>query len=87
MAINFWTQHKGKRLAIREINGQLEKFVGRKANPIDELFVAMRKVVHKHFKKHPEQLKYFSENEEPFDYTFEVEEQAGFVTDVNFVIE
>jgi transposase len=84
-AINYWTNHRGKRLATRNINGMLLKFVGRKLNPIDDLFAAMRKVVVKYFKANPDDLKYFS-NGEPFDYNFEVEELGGYVTNVEFQV-
>jgi hypothetical protein len=40
----------------------------------------MRKVVIKYFKAHQDRLKYFS----AFDYNFEVEEQNGFVINVDF---
>jgi hypothetical protein len=84
MAINYWTTRRGKRLATREINGLLVKFVGRKLNPLDELFAAMRKVVLKYFKANPDKLQFFSDGLDPFDYNFEVEEQNGFVTNVDF---
>jgi len=83
-AINYWTNRRGKRLATRTINGMLKKFVGHKLNPIDKLFASMRKVVIKYFKANPEQLKYFSNGNDPFDYNFEVEEQGGYVTNVDF---
>jgi len=83
-AINYWTNRRGKRLATRAINGMLLKFVGHKLNPIDDLFTSMRKVVVKYFKAHPDELKYFSDGNDPFDYNFEVEEQGGYVTNVDF---
>lgn len=83
-ALNYWTNRKGKRLATHAINGMLKKFIGHKLNPIDELFASMRKVVIKYFKNNPEDLKYFSEGNEPFDYNFEVEELGGYVTKVDF---
>ena len=83
-AINYWTNRKGKRLATREINGLLQKFVGHKLNPIDDLFASMRKVVIKYFKNNPDKLQFFSEDNDPFDYNFEVEELGGYVTKVDF---
>jgi hypothetical protein len=44
----------------------------------------MRKVVVKYFKAHPDELKNFSNGNDPFDYNFEVEEQGGYVTNVDF---
>lgn len=82
--MNHWINRRGKRLATREINGLLLKFVGRKTNPLDDLFASMRKVVIKFFKNNPDKLKFFSNNNEPFDYNFEIEEQGGFVTNVDF---
>lgn len=85
MAINYWTNRRGKRLAVREINGLLVKFVGHKLAPLDELYAAMRKVVLKFFKANPEKIVFFSDDpDEPFDYNFEVEEQNGHVTNVDF---
>jgi len=83
-AINYWTNRRGKRLATRTINGMLKKFVGHKLNPIDDLFTAMRKVVVKYFKAQPDQLKFFTDGNDPFDYNFEVEEQGGYVKSVDF---
>lgn len=83
-ATNFWTTRRGKRLATRAINGMLLKFIGHELNPIDELFAKMRKVVLKYFKNHPEQLQFFSEGNDPFNYNFEIEEQNGYVVSVDF---
>jgi hypothetical protein len=58
--------------------------VGHKLNPIDDLSASMRKAVIKYFKKNPDDLKFFSEDNEPFDYKFEVEELGGYVTKVDF---
>ena len=73
MLNNFWINHKVKRLATIEINHLLNKFVGRKVQPADQLFVSMRKTVLKYFVKHPEHIKHF------------IEEQLGQVTSVSFV--
>ena len=81
---NPWINRRGKRLTSREINGLLLKFVGHKINPVDELFAAMRKVVLKYFKNNPDRLRFFSVGNDPFDYNFEIEEQNGFVTNVDF---
>ena len=81
---NYWVNRRGKRLATREINGLLVKFVGHKIAPLDDLFAAMRKVVLKYFKNNADKLKYFTDDLEPFDYNFEVEEQNGYVTNVDF---
>ena len=84
-SINYWTNRKGKRIATKSINNQLVKeFVGHKLNPIDELFAKMRKVVIKYFKNKPEQLSYFTNSNETFDYNFEIEEKNGFVTNIDF---
>lgn len=83
-AINYWTNRKGKRTATRVINGMLLKFIGHKLNPVEKLFAAMRKVVVKYFRANPDQIKYFSNGNSPFDYDFEVEEQGGYVTSVDF---
>lgn len=69
---------------MRLINGLLVRFVGHKINPVDVLFVELRKVVLQYFIDNPEDLKYFTTNNDPFDYTFEVEEQAGHVTNIEF---
>lgn len=81
---NHWLYHRGKRLAIRDINGLLSKFVGHKIAPLDELFADLCKVVIKYFKSHQDKLKYFSDGQDPFEYNFEVEEQHGYVTHVDF---
>lgn len=83
-AINYWTNRKGKRLATQAINRMLKKFIGHKLNPIDHLFALMRKVVLKYFAAHPDHLQYFTNGKNPFDYNFEVEEQGGYVTSVDF---
>ena len=86
MALNYWTNRRGKRLATRTINGLLVKFIGHKIHPMDDLFIAMRKVVIKYFRQNPEQLKFFSNENDPFDYNFEVEERNGIVTSVDFQV-
>ena len=86
MALNYWTTRRGKRLATRKINGLLIKFIGHKVQPLDDLFTAMRKVVIKYFRQNPDQLKFFSDGNDPFDYNFEVEERNGIVTSVDFQV-
>ena len=83
-AINYWTNRKGKRLATQAINKMLTKFIGHKLNPVDKLFALMRTVVLKYFSVNPDHLQYFTNGNAPFDYNFEVEEQGGFVTSVDF---
>ena len=85
MLNNFWINHKVKRLATIEINHLLNKFVGRKVQPADQLFVSMRKTVLKYFTKHPEHIKHFKLNQDQFVYNFVIEEHLGQVTFVSFV--
>lgn len=87
MITNYWINRRYKRFATDAINAMLSKFIGRKIKPIDDLFSAMRKIVIKYFKANPDQIKYFTINNEPFDYDFEIEEEDGVVTDVEFQAE
>lgn len=81
--MNYWIYRRHKRQTCRKINSLLLKFVGQKVRPIDVLFAKMRDLVFQYFLDHDEELKYFG-NEDPFDYAFEIEEQAGYVTNVIF---
>ena len=81
---NHWLYSQGKRRVIRIINGLLQKFIGRKIMPLDKLFNDLRGVVISYFKKEPDHLKYFTDGITPFDYNFEVEEQNGHVTNIDF---
>jgi predicted glycosyltransferase involved in capsule biosynthesis len=83
MTKNFWLNHKGKKKITQNINSLLKKFVGRDVDPIKETFDAMRKVVVKYFKKNPDDAKFFSDDE-LFDYGFEIEENNGIITKVDF---
>ena len=83
-SINYWTNRKGKRIVVRNINVLLTKFIGQKLNPVDELFKNMKKVVVKYFDSNPQHLKYFLNGNEPFDYNFEVEEKGGYITKCYF---
>lgn len=85
-AINYWTNRKGKRIVTRNINVLLTKFIGQKLNPVDGLFINMKKVVDKYFNSNPQHLKYFLNGSDPFDYNFEVEEKAGYITKCYFQI-
>jgi hypothetical protein len=84
LSSNYWINRKGKRITTQNINKMLLKFIGHKLNPIDNLYASMRKVVLKYFKSNPNELKYFTDGNQPFNYNFEVEEQNGYVTRVDF---
>lgn len=87
MQSNFWVNAKGKRETTKEINKLLTKFIGRKVNPVNELFASMKKVVIKYFKQNPNKLKYFmdsSPGSDPFDFSFEIEENSGVVINAYF---
>ena len=84
---NFWCKYREKRYVKLLIDRELRKFIGRKLHPRDELIANMKKVVFKYFKKNPESIKHFvSINHLTFDFHFEIEEQAGYVTNVGLKI-
>lgn len=84
MSINFWITRKEQKLAIKEINGLLSKFIGRAADPLEDQYALMRKLVIKYFTANPDHLKHFLKNKLTFDYTFEIEVNKGIIKNVKF---
>lgn len=76
--INYWLTRKDRNRVTEEINKKLIKYVGRPIQPT--LWESMRKTVLHYFKKHPQELKFFLEENGIIDYDVETEQVNGIVT-------
>lgn len=85
--INHWLSAKNKTNTIREINGMLLKFVGRKIHPIQDIYQDMQKALLKFFKANPDKLKHLTKDVNTLKYAFDVDDQGGYITDISFKIQ
>jgi len=79
---NYWKNVKTKKQIISKVNGMLSKFIGRKAQPLKDLFDSMQRNVIKYFKNNPDDLDTIMKQDKNFKYSFEIEEKNGLVTRV-----
>lgn len=84
--INHWLYIKERKATIRLINGVLLKFIGRNIYPLKNIYEDMQKVFLKFIKNNPEKLKFLTNDVPNFKYSFEVEDQGGYITNVSFKV-
>lgn len=84
--INHWLSQRNRKNTIREINGLLLKFIGRKIDPIQIIYQDMQHTLINFLKNNPKKLDFLTNDVKNFKYRFEIKDQGGFITEVSFEI-